>query len=447
MPNKIHFVGIGGIGMSGLAEFLHREGHDITGSDLKNSENTKRLENIGIKIYYKHDITNLSNPEMVVYSSAIPDNNPEINVDNVPVIKRAKLLNRVMQQRKYQITISGMHGKTTTASLLTHIFTKAGYDPSALLGGVLQGTGSNIRYGQGDYCIVEADEYDRSFLELYPTHTIITNVEAEHMDIYDSLDDIKQSFLKFAQRVPDQKDIIACLDDNNLSDILHQISNVSSYGIEQNADYRARNCKLETDKSIFQLVINDKNMGEIEIGLQGKHNILNALACIGMADRCGIKLQQISKALASYSGSRRRMEIRYQDNNYTLIDDYAHHPTEIKATLQAIRESRNNPIIAIFQPHLYSRTKEFYREFAQALKLADKVFVSEIYPAREEPIPGITSRLITEQDSQLKYCQKEKIVDIILDIIEPGSIVITLGAGDINTIHSELIKKIQNNKT
>jgi len=442
LPHKIHFVGIGGIGMSGLAEFLHKEGHKITGSDLKKSENTKRLEKMGIEIFYNHNKKNVGDADLIVYSSAIPKSNPERQLKNVPVIKRAVMLNRVMQKRKYQIAISGMHGKTTTSSLLTHIFTEADYDPTALLGGILQNNQTNIRYGQGEYCIVEADEYDRSFMELYPSHGIITNIEPEHMDIYESLEDIKNTFTDFAIRVAQNHSVILCKDDENIHSILSAIPYYIGYGINQECEYQALQCSYQPGYSTFQLRIYGKKAGKVRLALPGQHNILNSLACIAMARECGIELDVIFKALDNYQGSRRRMEIKYEDEKYILIDDYAHHPTEIQVTLKALQKSYDRPVLAIFQPHLYSRTRSFYKDFAGVLKLAHQAIVTDIYPAREKPIPGVSSRLITNLDDNIKYCDKENLLDMILDVMEPGQIIITLGAGDINMIHTELINSI-----
>ena len=446
LPEYIHFVGIGGIGMSGLAEFLHKEGHYVTGSDLKKSENTRRLKKMGIPICYSHEKSNIGKAALIVYSSAIPADNPERQILDIPTIKRATMLNRVMKKRPYQIAVCGMHGKTTCSSILTHIFTEAGKDPSALLGGILQSSGTNIRYGEGDYCIVEADEYDRSFMELYPTHGLMTNIEAEHLDIYNSLQDIKNTFSQFGQRVSGQNNLVVCADDENIRDILDDLPNAITYGIESDADYQATNLQFDKDKSSFDVIIKGEKAEKIEIGLPGQHNILNALGCLAIADQCELELDKIKSALASYAGSKRRLEVKYKDDDVILIDDYAHHPTEIKATLQGLKQSRDNRIIAIFQPHLYSRTRDFHKEFARVLKIADQCFVAEIYPAREKPIEGVTSKMITDLDKDLEFCSKGKIVDKIIKIMQPGDIIITLGAGDINTIHEELTKIIRQEK-
>jgi len=445
LPEYIHFVGIGGIGMSGLAEFLHKEGHYITGSDLKKSENTRRLKKMGIPICYSHNKSNIGKAGLIVYSSAIPPDNPERQILDIPTIKRATMLNRVMKQRPYQIAVCGMHGKTTCSSILTHIFTEAEKDPAALLGGILQSSGTNIRYGKGDYCIVEADEYDRSFMELYPTHGLMTNIESEHLDIYNSLLDIKNTFSQFGQRISGQNNLVVCADDENIQDILSDLSNAITYGLND-ADYLATNLQFDKDKSSFDVVIKGEKAGRIEIVLPGKHNILNALGCLAIADLCGLEFDKIKSALASYSGSKRRLEVKFKNDDIILIDDYAHHPTEIEATLQGLKQSRNNRIIAIFQPHLYSRTRDFHQEFANVLKIADRCFVTEIYPAREKPIEGVTSKMITDLDENLKFYSKDKIVDKIREIMQPGDIIITLGAGDINTIHEDLIKIIKAEK-
>lgn len=446
LPRKIHFVGIGGIGMSGLAEFLHLEGHEITGSDLNKSENTIRLEKLGIPISYEHKAENAENAGMIVYSSAIPPNNPERKLEDIPTIKRAVMLNKVMKKRPNQIAVSGMHGKTTTSSILTHIFEQANFDPSALLGGILRSSKTNIRYGNGQYCIVEADEYDRSFLELYPTHGIITNIEEEHLDIYSSLDDIKNSFKEFASRI-NPPNLVICRDDENMQDILPELEGAKTYGIDTQSDYMAKDCQYYPEKSIFQLVINGQESGQITISLTGKHNILNSLACIAMGQICGLELDKIANALENFAGAGRRLEKIYQNDDFTLLDDYAHHPSEIDATLQALKKSRDNRLIVIFQPHLYSRTKSFHKDFARVLKKADKAIVTDIYPAREKPIPGINSQMITEQDRDLNYCQKENLTEYIAEIIKPGDLIITMGAGDINHIHPELIEAIKRNKS
>jgi len=441
LPQKIHFVGIGGIGMSGLAEFLNKEGHTITGSDLEKSDLTQKLEKRGININYSHKKENIKNTEMIVYSSAIPHDNPEIQTEQVPVIKRAEMLNRIMQKRKYSIAISGMHGKTTVSSLLTHIFETAGLDPCALIGGILQDKETNIRYGAGDVCIVEGDEYDQSFLSLYPSDIIVTNIEAEHLDCYESFEHIKSSFKKFASRIGPSGNLIVNYDNKNIRDVFSDFDNKITFGFNAKADYSVVDYIIKPEHTEF-IVQHKNNEWVFEISLPGKHNIINALACITMSFCYDISPDSIKKGLKTFPGIERRMEIRYRDNNYTLIDDYAHHPTEIKATLSSTNQKFNGRLIAVFQPHLYSRTKEFYQDFAEVLTAADTSYVTEIYPAREEPIPEVSSKLITEQNRFLNFCSKNKIVDELLNIIQPGDIIITLGAGDINQIHEELIKKI-----
>lgn len=446
LPRKIHFVGIGGIGMSAIAEFLYKEGYKITGSDLTKSKNTKKLEKLGIKIFYNHNKDNITDSQMIVYSSAISESNPEINISHISLVRRAEMLNKIAKTRKYQIAIAGTHGKTITSALLTHIFTEAGFDPLAIVGGYMQNNNSNLRYGKGKYCILEADEFDHSLLRIFPTHTIITNIEAEHLDCYASLDSIKQVFKKFSKRISSKNYLVACFDDKNIKEILPKFnSKIKSYGIRENAKYGAINIKINSGGIDFILNINGKNYGNFKTSLYGVHNVLNSLACIAMAYECGISLKSIKKALKSFQGVKRRFEIIYKDENYILIDDYAHHPTQIIASLKTIREIWNRRIIAIFQPHLYSRTKFFYKDFADSLNNADIRIVTNIYPAREKPLKKVNAKMITNSKNNhffLKYLNKKDLIKHIAKIAKSGDIIITLGAGDINKIHNKLLSHL-----
>lgn len=440
--NKVHFVGIGGIGMSAIAEILLNQGFKVSGSDMNQSENTDYLAAKGADIMIGHRPENVKNAEVVVYSSAVKplDNaeTAEAMKSGIPILRRAEMLSEV-SRLKYTLAIAGTHGKTTTTSMAGLVLMEAGIDPTVIVGGRLKGFGgTNARLGNGEWIVVEADEYDRSFLQLSPAISIINNIEADHLDIYKDIDDIKRTFIEFANKVPFYGFVAACIDDSGVKDILSEIKKkVITFGLSRNADIRAANLTYSERNTEFDLYYSGEAAGRIKINVPGIHNVRNALGAITVAKELGADFETIKKGIAEFTGVYRRFEIIKESDDIIVIDDYAHHPTEIEATLQAARAGWDKRIICIFQPHTYSRTQEFYKEFAKSFDEADILILTDVYPARELPIEGVTGKLIA--DSAIQYGHKNVIYipdknDILSElkgIIRTGDIVITMGAGDI----------------
>lgn len=437
---KVHFVGIGGIGMSGLAEILLNQGFEISGSDRSLSEITKRLSDLGVKIYEGHSPENIKDIDVLVYSSAVTLDNPEVKValeKKIPVIKRAEMLAEVMRL-KYGIGIAGTHGKTTTTSMVGLVLTEGGIDPTIIVGGKLSSLGgTNARLGDGEFIVVEADEFDRTFLKLTPTIAAITTLEREHLDTYKDLDDIKSAFIEFANKVPFYGFVVICLDEEALQDILPNINKkIFTYGLTSQADVRAINIEQDGFLNKYEVVYKGENLGKIKLKIPGIHNIKNSLVAIIIGNELGIPFNKIKNALESFTGVYRRFEVKY-NKEIMVVDDYAHHPTETTATLAGIRAGWQRRLIAVFQPHLYSRTRDFYNEFARSFLNSDIFICTDIYPAREEPIEGITGELIANAAKKFGhknvfYVQdKNDIPDLLKEIKQDGDIIITMGAGDI----------------
>ena len=449
---NIHFIGIGGIGMSGIAELLHNWGFEITGSDARYSDNITRLEKSGIRVFIGHDRGNLNDANAVVYTSAINTDNPELlkaRELGIPTVKRAKMLGEILRARPNSIAVSGTHGKTTTTSLVGHIFTEAGRDPIIISGGVIKGLNTNVRIGSGDTIIVEADEYDRSFLQLYPTHVLITTIDEEHLEIYGNMANLIGDFVQFANRIPFYGKVIANLDDTHNRSLLPALTvPVETYSLNEATAINARNLLLHHSESSFDVFHGNEILGHVHLPIPGCHNIQNALAAISISLEYGIDFDTIKQAIEFFGGVQRRFEIVFQNDNLMLVDDYAHHPSEIKATLNAAKQGWNRRVIAIFQPHLYSRTQALYKRFAEELESADVIVILDIYPAREKPIPGVSSQLIED------ILRKKGIPDIhaihklsevpalIHSLYKPGDMIITLGAGDVNSILCDIQKVI-----
>jgi len=446
---KIHFVGIGGIGMSGIAEILLREGFEVTGSDLYYSQNTAAAENAGATIYIGHNADNVKDAEVVVYSSAVDINtNPETlyaREKGIPLIRRAEMLAEV-SRLKYCLAVSGTHGKTTTTSMIGLITINANLDPTVIVGGRLRDFGgTNARLGGGDWTIVEADEYDRSFLQLLPTISIINNIEPEHLDIYKDFDDILDTFTEFANKVPFYGFVSLGLDDYGAKKILRKINKkIVTFGLNKNADYRADNI-IQTAQNLSADIYEYGNfLGTLKINVPGIHNLRNSLAAISVARKMGIEKDIIFKSLEDFKGVYRRFDIKGEYNNVLVIDDYAHHPTEIKATLAAATNYKRR-IVAAFQPHTFTRTKALYQEFAKSFDEADVVIITDIYPAREKPIEGVTGRLIVDElialgHKNVLYIPKiDDLKQEIKNILKDGDIFITIGAGNICDVAELLI--------
>ncbi len=439
---KVHFVGIGGIGMSGIAEILLNQGFDVSGSDIKESDNTQSIREKGAEVFIGHHSKNVHDKECVVYSSAVKlSENPETKEAQklgIPVIRRAEMLAEV-SRLNYSIAISGTHGKTTTTSLTGLISIEAGLDPTVIVGGRLSDFGgSNARLGHGEWTVLEADEYDRSFLQLSPTIAVINNIEPEHLDIYNDFDDIKSSFTEFANKTPFYGLVSIGIDNPGAREILKALNKkVVTFGFSRIADYRAEKIELLNGKTDFDLVEFGEIKGRISLNLPGEHNVLNALAAISVARQMGINIGTITAALEKFKGIFRRFDICGKYNGSMVVDDYAHHPTEVRATLAAARKGWNRRVIAIFQPHTFTRTRDFYDDFGRSFDDADVLIITDIYPAREKPIDGVSAKLIS--DAAIKFGHKNVYYadsfDNILEIVKQNQlendIIITLGAGNI----------------
>lgn len=442
---KIHFIGIGGSGMSGIAEVLHNIGFIISGSDISRSNNTIRLENLGIKIYYEHKPENVLNKDIIVYSSAISFDNPELlkaQELNIPIIPRAEMLAEIMRV-KFSIAVSGAHGKTTTTSMIGYAIKEL--DPTIVVGGILKGVESTVKIGKSDFIVVEADESDRSFLKLNPSIAVITNIDKEHLDNYKNLIDIKLAFLEFANNVPFYGAVIINVDDLNNRDIIPFIEKrVITYGISNDAFINARNIELEELGSTYELYIENKFFSKVKIKVPGIHNVKNSLAAIATAYELDLDLKKSIENLSKFSGVRRRFEVKGNFGKSIVIDDYGHHPTEIENVINTAKSYFKKDIIIIFQPHRYTRTKYLYNEFAQALSKVEEVLILPIYPAGEKPIPGITSELIYNKlldlGSNAKIFEnKEDIIKYLKKYKDSDVIILTLGAGDVYKLGDELI--------
>lgn len=437
---KVHFVGIGGIGMSGIAEILWSQGFEVSGSDKSLSEVTERLEKLGIKIYEGHSAENLKDVDVLVYSSAVNTDNPEVKAAierKIPVIKRSEMLAETMRM-KYGIGIAGTHGKTTTTSMVGLTLTEGGIDPTIIVGGKLSSLGgTNARLGKGEFIVVEADEFDRSFLKLTPTIAALTTLESDHLDTYKDLEDIKSAFVEFASKVPFYGFVVLCLDEPALQDIIPQINKkIITYGTTAQADVRAIDISQDKFLTSYTVKYFGNELGRITLKVPGEHNVKNSLVAVIIGNELGIDFSVIKKALESFTSVYRRFEVKY-NKEILVVDDYAHHPTETSATLKAIRAGWDRRLVAVFQPHLYSRTKDFYQEFGRSFLNSDVFICTDVYPAREEPIPGVTGELIAEATRKFGHknvhyiADKKNVPAFLNDIKQEGDIIITMGAGDI----------------
>ncbi|MBK7105827.1 MAG: UDP-N-acetylmuramate--L-alanine ligase [Ignavibacteriae bacterium] len=437
---KIHFVGIGGIGMSGLAEILVNQGFKVSGSDLSLTEITERLQSIGVEIFQGHSKENIKDIDLVVYSSAVNKENPEVKeaIDRkIPTIKRAEMLAETMRM-KNGIGIAGTHGKTSTTSMVGLVLTEGGIDPTIIVGGKLSSLGgTNARLGNGDYIVVEADEFDRTFLQLTPSIAAITTLEKEHLDTYKDLDDIKSAFIQFANKVPFYGFVVLCLDEPALQDIIPHINKtIITYGISPQADVKAVDISFDKNQSSYTVIYKGEELGKINLNLPGLHYVKNSLVAVTIAKEMGISFETIKKALGAFSGVYRRFEKKY-DEKILVVDDYGHHPTETTATLLGIRSGWKRRIVAVFQPHLYSRTRDFYAEFGRSFLNSDIFICTDVYPAREKPIDGISGKLIADAAKDFGHknviyeSDKNNIPKLLNSIVKNDDIVITLGAGDI----------------
>jgi UDP-N-acetylmuramate--alanine ligase len=453
----IHMVGIGGIGMSGMAEILLLRGYNVSGSDQSESETTRRLKKLGATIYKDHNPANIEGADVVVYTSAVKasenEETREAMVQKIPVIKRSEMLAELMRM-KYGIGIAGTHGKTTTTTMTGHVVQDGSFDPTIIVGGRVHSFDkTNAVVGKGDIIIVEADEYDRTFLRLSPSLVVITNIEAEHLDIYKDVDDVKDAFVEFANKVPFYGAVVVCLDDTEVRSILPKIKRRTiSYGYNPQAKVRAVNISQNTFISRFTVLFEGNEIGEIELKAPGDHNIKNALASVAVGLELDISFEKIKSGLERFEGVFRRFQHKLNTEELIVIDDYAHHPTEVKATIQAARKGwPERRIVAVFQPHLYSRTQQMYKEFGLSFFDAEVLVITDIYPSREEPIEGVTGALIADTaknygHKNVHYIKdKKNLPEKLKEITKPGDIVITMGAGDIYRYGEKFVSKINKN--
>jgi len=447
----IHFVGIGGIGMSGIAEILLQQGFTVSGSDLVRSETTDYLQTRGATIHVGHAAEHIADADVVVYSSAVHlSDNPETlaaSQAHVPLIRRAEMLSEI-SRLNYCLAIAGTHGKTTTTSMTGLVFMKAGLDPTVIVGGKLKGLGgTNARLGNGDWIVLEADEYDRSFLQLLPTMAVITNVEADHLDIYTDLDDICGAFVEFSNKVPFYGVVLVCLDDQGVRSVMDRITKkIVTYGLSPQCDVRADDVDFQERASTYTLVHRGTPLGTIMLNVPGVHNVRNSLAACAAGLQCGIPFETIASALAEFGGVYRRFELKGETaNGILVIDDYAHHPTEIRATLQAARNGWKRRIVAVFQPHTYTRTRDFYRDFALSFDDADVIILTDVYAARELPIEGVNGGMIADAaraagHRNVVYIEdKNQIASALADILQPNDLLITMGAGDVWKVGEKIV--------
>jgi UDP-N-acetylmuramate--alanine ligase len=438
---RVHFIGVGGIGMSGLAEILRTLDFDVSGSDQRAGENTRRLERLGVEIQVGHRAENVRGADVVVYSSAIRQDNDEIREAHAlgtPVITRAEMLAELMRV-KYGVALAGSHGKTTTTSLVATVLRAAGLDPTVVVGGRMAAFGSNAKLGAGDLLVAEADESDGSFLRLTPTIAAITNIDPEHLDHYGTFENLKDAFVEFAEKVPFYGLAVLCLDHPTVQEILPRIRRRHvTYGLSPQADYFARNIAFYGLTTSFEVNARGKPLGEFSVRMPGQHNVLNALAAIAIADELEVPLDVIKDALADFSGVARRFSIIAVPRGITLVDDYGHHPAEVMATLAAARRAYQKRVIVAFQPHRFTRTQLLFEEFTRAFNDADRVYLTDIYAAGEKPIPGIDAQSLAQamrehgQKSTSYIADQRELAAEIARIAEPGDVVIALGAGDIN---------------
>jgi UDP-N-acetylmuramate--alanine ligase len=452
---KIHFVGIGGIGMSGIAEILINKGFQVSGSDLHLTEVTKRLEELGAKIYEGHSPENVKDADVLVYSSAVIPDNPEVKAAaerNIPIIKRAEMLAETMRMQ-YGIGIAGTHGKTTTTSMVGLTLTEGGIDPTIIVGGKLSGLGgTNARLGNGEFIVVEADEFDRTFLKLTPTIAAITTLEREHLDTYKDIDDIKTAFIEFANKVPFYGFVVICLDEPALQDIIPFINKtIFTYGTTAQADVRAIDIEYEGFKSEYTVIYKGKELGRIKLNIPGEHYVKNSLVAVTIGMELGIDFKIIKKALEKFTGVYRRFEIKYK-NDILVLDDYAHHPTETSATLSGIRAAWDRRLVVVFQPHLFSRTKDFYQDFGRSFLNSDVFICTDIYPAREKPVEGVTGEMIANitrkygHKNVIYIPDKKDIPKKLMELKKSGDIIVTMGAGDIWKYGEKFVELLKEEK-
>ena len=449
----IHFVGIGGIGMSGIAELLLNLGYEVSGSDTKASDITERLKGLGGAIHTGHSAEHVSGADVVVVSSAISVENPEVNAAHqlaIPVIPRAEMLAELMRL-KYSVAVAGAHGKTSTTSIVAAVLGEGRLDPTVVIGGKLKGIDSNAVLGMGDFIVAEADESDGSFLKMSPTIAVVTNIDREHLDFYKDLEDIKNVFFDFIDRIPFYGLAVLCLDNEPIQDLIPKIKKrFTTYGMSAQADYQARNIRAQGLKTRFTLHHQGEDLGDIMLNLPGLHNVYNAMASIAVGFELNIPFETIKSALETLEGVQRRMEVKGVAQGITVVDDYGHHPTEIKTTLQAVKESwPDKRIILAFQPHRYTRTRALFDEFSRAFYQSDLMVVMPIYSAGENPINGVDSSRLCEEikahghKEVICMDEMESALSYLKDVLRSGDLLLTLGAGDVWKVGTAILKELE----
>lgn len=448
----VHFVGIGGVGMSGIAEILLALGFRVTGSDLVESPTSDRLESLGARVWIGHHRDHVDKADVVVFSSAVPEDNPELvaaRERRIPVIPRAEMLAELMRMQT-SVAVAGMHGKTTTTSMTAAVLTHGRLEPTVVIGGKLDTLGSGAKLGAGNLLVAEADESDRSFLKLFPSIAIVTNMDLEHLDCYRSMEEIRDAFVEFINRLPFYGYAVVCLDDPEVQKIIPFIEKrFVTYGLSSQAFIRGYKPRFEQDRSIVSVFKEDRYLGEIRLPMPGSHNVLNALAAIAVADIFEVPFAQAKEALDSFPGVQRRFTVKGKAAGVTVIDDYGHHPTEIRAVLQAARQVAQGRIAVLFQPHRYTRTKALFDDFLTAFLDVDILYVMEIYPASEKPIDGVTGRALCDgirargHKKARFLADRDEIPARLADELEPGDMIITLGAGNVTQLAPAILDALR----
>jgi UDP-N-acetylmuramate--alanine ligase len=449
----IHFVGIGGIGMSGIAEILINLGYRVTGSDARRGEVIDRLEQLGAKVFIGHAAAHVDGAHVVVYSSAVHRDNPELEAARqrqLPIIPRAEMLAELMRL-KYGIAIAGTHGKTTTTSMVGAVLAEGHYDPTIVVGGRVAALGSNARLGQGEFLVAEADESDGSFLKLTPTIAVVTTIDAEHLDHYGTLEAIREAFVQFVNKVPFYGAVVLCLDQPNIQTLLPRIEKrIVTYGLDSSADVVARHVELSGMTSRFDVVHRDALLGRCTLAVPGHHNVLNALAAVAVGLDVDIPFATIQRGLGGFTGVQRRFQVKGEIGDILVVDDYGHHPAEVRATLGAAKSAFDRRVVTVFQPHRYTRTLHQRQEFITAFNQADVLFVLDIYAAGEAPIPGVDAADLAEAirahgHRHVAYVGHDRaaVLDRLVEVVRPGDLVLTLGAGDVGQLGPELLRRLE----
>ncbi|MFH1904485.1 MAG: UDP-N-acetylmuramate--L-alanine ligase [bacterium] len=453
---SIHFVGIGGIGMSGIAYVLLKSGYQVSGSDQNKSSITNKLKLNGTYIFIGHDAKHITTQDLVVYSTAVSESNPELTEARkrkIPIIHRAELLAKMANNKK-SIFVTGCHGKTTVTSMIAHMLIETGYDPTVIVGGEISSLGGNARLGASPWFVAEADESDKSFLKLNPYFEIITNIDEDHLEHYENLEDIINTFLNFAECVDKSGRIFCCIDNNNVKELVSKLHKekfktpITTYGVSKNAEIRADNLICEALSTRFDVYKNAELLGSLTLSVPGRHNVLNALSAIALGVEIGLSFDAVKESLQSFRGVDRRFQIKAHIGNIMVIDDYAHHPAEIKAALETAKNLGKKRIVAVFQPHRYTRTEKLYKQFALSLSMADKVILTDVYSAGEAPIKGANTDIIFNAMKNNGYKNavyipdKSRILSYLSNTMEKGDIILCMGAGDISAVAEELADKL-----